>query len=138
MINFHPWNNIVLLRMSHLSLFHTNLSINLSIHLPIYHLSIIFFIERKKRGKERERNAQLSASVILQLLFAESFSVSSSFSEFGSAQRFFTKRASSFFIVVLVSWLLYTLLSVNKMLICMEILKSEGIVILDFHILYLP
>lgn len=77
-------------------------------------------------------------AVWLQLLFAESFPVSSSVSEFGSDQRLCTKNTSSCMIVVLLSWLLSALMIVNKRLICMEILKSECAVILGFHSLYLP
>lgn len=77
-------------------------------------------------------------AVWLQLLFAESFSVSSSVSEFGSDQRLCTKKHILIYDVVLLSWLSGALMSVNKTLICMEILKSECTVILDFHSLYLP
>lgn len=114
------------------------LSTYLSIYLSItYHL---FYLERKRREKEREReNAHLSAVWgAASAALAESSPVSSSVSEFGSAQRFIQKEQPPFWLLCLVSWLLCTFLSVNKTLICLEILKSECILILDFHILCLP
>lgn len=124
------------------------MSVCLSLFIPITFFVFLFVLAREKRREReggrkrgRERREKMSNwslfDVLLQLLFAESFPASSSVSEFGSAQRLCTKRVSSL-TVVLASWLLCTLLSVNKTLICMEILKSECIVILDFHILYLP
>ena len=103
-----------------------------TIYLSSTYLS--FYLERKGRKKRGNRLIWAFFDVLLQLLFAESFLVSSPISEFGAAQRLCTKGASSFLIAVLVSWLLHSLLSVNKTLICMEMLKSECIVILEFYI----
>lgn len=126
---------------------HVHLSIDLNIHLSIHHLfkyppiTCSFYIE-KKEWESRDRvtgNVQSSFLwCVAYLMLAEYFPLSGSVSKFGSAQRLYTNRAFSFLIVVLVSWLLHTLLRVNKTLICMEILKSKCTVILDFHILYLP
>ena len=95
---------------------------------------LYFYLERKRRKKRGKILIWALFDVLLKLLFAKSFLVSSPISEFGPAQRLCIKGASSFLIVVLVSWLLHSLLSVNITLICMEMLKSECIVILEFYI----